>query len=357
MLSISLINKLREQNKFILGVCDQSQDSLEFLSSIGVDGVFSSRVSSEKLSSDIEEFLIQHDTSSVNQSPNSSELLSSLDDFEQANATFKVDQNRSNAICIVGCGGTGSTEVAISLSRRLVDSILIDLDFESPSVGPRTGLQVNPNLINAIEQASNEEIDEPLNIQRLTTNAVIVGVTHSSFARDIKTYELTALLEKINSHYSNSIIDLGNISPNCIFWELQQVAIRTCDSIVLVGESTPVGILRVLETLANIDSISKSLDTPLKVHIAINKVNKHSTPKREIICEFESIPLVHSILFLNDAKELYKNSWTSSTDCPKSWKINMEKLIFEIDAPRDTKTEEEPRTQQSIQRPKTKVGL
>ena len=356
-LSASLVNKLHKDNKLIFGVCDQSNDSLEFLASIGVDAVFSSRDSAEKLTTDIIQFLDQHIIVQSTPCANDQQYLSTLDSFEQPDKRFKINDARKNKIAVVGCGGTGATEISIALSSRLVDCVLVDFDFESPSVGPRAGLQVDPNLLSAIEESSTKAQEYALSVQRMPKNAAIVGVAHSSFAKDIKTYEVASLLESVESQYSNGVFDLGTISQNSTFWNLQQQILISSNSIVVVGEPTPVGILRVLETIASINSILLTLDSPLKVVVIINKVWKNLAQQNDILSELQTIPQISSIHFLGFSKDMYANSWKSETRCPKGWNSKIENIVFEIESNEIDLTEiKDANDSSKAQEPRTKVS-
>lgn|GEM_PF-4817371 len=357
-LNKNLVIKIHQQNKLIFGVCDNSENSLEFLSSVGVDGIFSSRDSAENLAERILEFLSKRNVAfTSNQSD--LDILSTLDSFEQSNQQHKIDADRINRICVIGSGGTGATEVSIALASRLVDCILVDLDFESPSIGPRAGLMVEPNLITAIEEANNLGPDKQLSIQRLPANAAIVGVSHSSFATDIRKHEITALIETLGNQYTNIVMDLGSISENSRFWKLQHQVLIGVDSVVLVGDPTPVGILRILESLVIIDSILKTLKDPTKVHVVVNKIAKNFPQRQDIVQELETFPQIDSIHFFNYTKDLYAHSWKAQTKSPRIWKSKVEELIFALE-PQIIKEElinDRTEVEDRIQQTKPKVAI
>lgn len=323
-LSSGLVKSLHDTHKIVIGVCDDSTSAREFLAEIGVDGIFSSRISAEELSSQIQLFLEKTTPDSFNEPS----ALSNLNNDCLADIS-KNDSESSNTktISVIGAGGSGSTELALVLTSRLIDSIVIDVDFEHPSLAPRAGLSIEPNMIGAIESAANDLDSFAKQTQRMRSNAAIVGTSHASFARDIRNYELEALSKALTLNYSNIIFDHGRITEDSTFFESHRFLLERSDVVLIVGESTPVGVLRILENVALLNSIMLELDRSFEICVVVNKCTKNQQATADVCNEISNIEQVSKVTTLPYASDCFRNSWQSTIGQPKSWKKSIDQLL------------------------------
>ncbi len=316
-LSAGLVRALHDSGHCVLGVCDDEQ-AREFLASINIDGVFSSRLSADELSSQIQEFL----TSTWNHTSVHNDFNES-----QLNAMVKTPvENTSDGLMfgVMGSGGVGATEISLVLASRLIDSVVVDTDFEHPSIAPRAGLDVNPHILDALESAHHNDVLDQT--QRIKNSAAIVGVSHASFARDIKNYEIDSLCNVLTRTYAHTVLDLGRMSEDSSFFSHTRTLIEKCDALILVTEPTPVGVLRLLENIALIHSLFKDADAPL-LSVVVNKCTKDRSMRIDIEQEIKTIEQVSHCSFLPYSRHIIENAWRSDITQPASWKKPMNELV------------------------------
>lgn len=332
-LSAGLVKQLHNSSKRIFGVCDDSSNGRNFLSELGVDGIFSSRISTEDLCLQIQEFL---DRSADAQESIDFDQLQNLE-IDQDSTMTKRQKVSSTTISVVGSGGTGCTEISLVLASRLIDSIVVDSNFENPSIAPRVGLSIEPHIIGAIESATNYREDLSKFAQRMKTTSVIVGISHSSFALNIKPYELEPFISELGNLFSNVVFDLGNISGNNIFSEINKTTLNKSDFIVLVGEPSPVGVLRILEKTAYLHSIATEYNSRFEIIVVINKCPKNANLISGIVAELTDIEQISNVFVLPFSSELLKQVWKSEVRQPRSWGKQIDKLLNRLSAePIDT---------------------
>ncbi|MFN8015654.1 MAG: hypothetical protein U0R17_03455 [Acidimicrobiia bacterium] len=314
-LNKGFVEDLHQQNKQVLCVSDLSNNSLEFSTSINVDAVFSSKISATELSHVIKEFLI---TSS--DTPN---ILESILD-EKSEPEIKGGR----CIAFLGSGGTGCSEISLSFSSRLIDALHIDCDFEHPSLAQRCGLEIEPNLIDAIEASINYPEELIGLTQKVNTLSVIPGIAHSSYAKNLKEYEIDIFINQIRRIYQNNIFDLGRISKHSLFFDYQKKIIEACDDIFITSVPTPNGILRTLE---KVDVISGIFSGEINRNISIilsglpKKVNLYS----DIENELKSYGQIANVYFLPTSDSIVDNIFRAKISEPKQWNKEINKILSE----------------------------
>ena len=157
-----------------------------------------------------------------------------------------------------------------------------------------------------------------------------MGVCHSSYSRDIQNYELEALNSGLYDLYTNIVFDLGRVTEDSNFYDRQRFILESSDVILITGEATPVGILRVLELVSMLFSISKETGARFSTLVAINRCKKDKKSTSEIRNELEDISQVDSVFTFLESSEFHDNSWNCNVSQPKVWKKEMDLLLKTI---------------------------
>lgn len=228
----------------------------------------------------------------------------------------------SNVTSVIGTGGSGASEIASVIATRLVDSVLIDVDFEHPSLAPRASLDIEPHIIDAIETAQNNKENFLDVVKRTGKFSAIVGLTHASLASDIRDYEMTSLLDESKKHFSNVILDCGNISPYSSFYYLYESLLQQTNTFVIVGDCTPHGVIRILETLVVVaefvNNVENDIHTP-QIEIIVNRAPKDKQLAQQITKEIEFCAMPCNITFIGDNKEINELSWRGDLNYSSKW--------------------------------------
>lgn len=321
-LSEGLVHTLHESKRVVIGVCEETKEARAFLASIGVDAIFSAQLASEKLCTEVKNLL-------SNETDLEKEFqYEAIENSEYVNKNTKKTFSTS----VIGTGGSGSTEIAIMLATRMTDSVIVDLDFEHPSIAPRLGLALEPNLLSAIEFAHTSNTELADQMQHFGSTAVITGATHPSFAQDIRNYELISFLLNLKSEFSNLVFDLGRISDYSQFFDHQQSTILDSDALILVGEPTPIGILRILETTALLSSILESLMIHPSIHVVLNKCPQTRDAVRDSVRELIHLDQISNVSALPFVKDYYVATWNNRIIQPRVWKKTLDSILLTLES-------------------------
>ena len=308
-LNRSMVERIHSRGSRVIGVSDGSNDANEFLSSIGVDAILDSKKDAKLI---CEEAIL---------------LLDTLNIQKESYIDLTAEEHIEQAFSLSG------SEMSTAISSRLIDSLLLDLDFEHPSIAPRANLYIEPHILDAIESAQNLKENFVDNINRLTKFSTIAGLTHSSMATDIRDYEITALIDESKSHFTNIILDCGTLQTHSRFDILQLAILKESDSIVIVGSCSPHGIIRVLETLViateYIQKCERDLDE-LNIEIIINNAEADDRLISQIKNEILYCGIDCDITFIQKNKAVWTLAWKGEFNYPKRWIRAFDNLIARI---------------------------
>ncbi|MDQ4131449.1 MAG: hypothetical protein M3133_10765, partial [Actinomycetota bacterium] len=207
-------------------------------------------------------------------------------------------------------GGVGGTEVAIGLaaelSRRGRRCVLIDGDEVAPSVAQRLGLPLHPNLrtaVDVVEHRSGDLLDALSGLPGAGAGAhTLCGLPNPRDWPEVRPSELLAVVEELTIRFehlvintSHAIEDLSGLGSPPRFG-LTRALLACADQIVVVGTSTPVGVARLLDWVADLRALAPR--TPL--HVTLNKAPNDGFKRRELnheICRTVSVPAVYFLPF------------------------------------------------------------
>lgn len=317
-LNAGLVRTLHSRGVKVIGVCEDSENARSFLASVGVDAVVASHLSAATITTHISDFL-SSEVKTVAQ--NSQEIDVSFENEFDA----EPEQMQSGQACaFIGAGGTGATEVALVTTSRLIDALIIDTDFEHPSLAARTNSPIEPHILDAIESAQNHPANFADCVQRMSSHSLIVGTSHASFSRDIRPDEIHTLLATSRNAYTNVVCDLGRVSEDSGFASITSSILDSMDTVFIIGESTPVGILRILESVAYVHS--QTADSNMRIGVIVNKCRKNKDVINQVRRELESIDQIDFLTFLSFEKDLELLSWKGKTSCPTSWNKSIESV-------------------------------
>ncbi len=201
-------------------------------------------------------------------------------------------------------GGVGGTEVAIGLAaelgRRGGRCVLIDGDEVAPSIAQRLGLPLHPNLrtaIDVVEHRSGDLVETLTDIVGTGTQA-LCGLANPRDWPEVRPSELLAVVEELAIRFdhlvvntSHAIEDLSGFGSPPRFG-LTRTLLACADQVVGVGASTPVGVARLLDWVADLRALAPR--TPL--HVALNKAPDGGFKRREFneeVCRTLPLPAVY----------------------------------------------------------------
>ncbi|MDP8962265.1 MAG: hypothetical protein M3N32_11710 [Actinomycetota bacterium] len=214
-------------------------------------------------------------------------------------------------------GGVGATEVAIGvaaeLGRRGQRCVLVDGDEVAPSIAQRLGLPLHPNVrtaIDVVEHRTGGLLETLADVPAAGTQA-LCGLPNPRDWPEVRASELLAVVEELAVRFehlvvntSHAIEDLSGLGGPPRFG-LTRALLACADQIVAVGGSTPVGVARLLDWVADLRALAPR--TPL--HVALNKAPDEGFKRSELNHEICRSVAVSAITFLPFDEKVEQASW------------------------------------------------
>jgi hypothetical protein len=168
----------------------------------------------------------------------------------------EIDSGQATSTLSIGVTGpsegVGMTEVAIALARALssrIGTALVDMDPVWPSVAQRLDLALHPNIRTAIDHAlhSPDRLGEA--IHEVDELRIVGGRADGGSGPQISRHETMALLDALGSTVDVAVADLGPLR------HVEGGLVREFDTVIVVGSGGPVGVARLIRTLADVRAV------------------------------------------------------------------------------------------------------
>ncbi|HEX6220927.1 MAG TPA: hypothetical protein VF115_07520 [Acidimicrobiia bacterium] len=198
--------------------------------------------------------------------------------------------------------GVGTTEVSIALARSLssrIGTVLVDMDPAWPSVAQRLDLRVHPNIRTAIDHAlhSPERLSEA--IHEIGALRVVGGRADGGSGSPITRHESTALLDALGTRAEVVVADMGPLR------RLEGGLIRDFDTVIVVGAGGPIGVARLIRTVADLLSIHQNQS----VLAVVNRPGRGAFRESEALDEIGSALPDLPVVTLPFDKKLAAAAW------------------------------------------------
>ncbi|HXV71016.1 MAG TPA: hypothetical protein VEB69_06385 [Acidimicrobiia bacterium] len=185
--------------------------------------------------------------------------------------------------------GVGMTEVGIALASALstrVSTALVDMDPVWPSVAQRLDLGLHPNIRTAIDHSLHNPDRLGEGIHEIGGLSVVGGRADGGSGSPVSRHESKSLIDALGSVADVVVADLGPVR------RLEGGLVREFDSVIVVGSGGPVGVARLIRTLADVTAIAA--DHP--VLAVVNQPGRGSFRLSETMSEianaFPGLPVV-----------------------------------------------------------------
>ncbi|MFZ0015562.1 MAG: hypothetical protein WAL25_15770 [Acidimicrobiia bacterium] len=188
------------------------------------------------------------------------------------------ESHESSTVSIAVTGpseGVGMTEVAISLASTLSErtgTVLVDLDPVWPSVAQRLDLSVHPNIRTAIDHALHnpDRLEEA--VHQVGAMRVVGGRADGVQGSAISRHEVLALVESLGPYVDVVVADLGPLR------QVDHGLIRDFDSVIVVGGGDPVGVARLIRTVADL----RAAQLRQSILAIVNMLGRNGYEKSEV---------------------------------------------------------------------------
>jgi MinD-like ATPase involved in chromosome partitioning or flagellar assembly len=176
-------------------------------------------------------------------------------------------------------GGAGATEVAVGLAGALRAqgnaTVLVDADEQAPAVAQRLGLALHPNIRTAVDavQHGTGDLGQTLMRHPGTGLEILCGLPNPRDWFELRAGEVAEVVLELSRTRPNVVInagprvdDLPDLGGPARFG-VTRAMLGISDLLVLVGVATPIGARRIVDWLADAQSLLSS--TP--VHLFVNQ--------------------------------------------------------------------------------------
>jgi MinD superfamily P-loop ATPase len=193
------------------------------------------------------------------------------------------------------------TEVAVALALSIgndLQAVLIDFDQRWPSLAQRLDLPVHPNIRTALDHALHriERLDEA--IHRLGDLMIVGGRADGGRGAEISRPDAMMLLDALGTRSDVIVADMGAFAGS-------SALVREFDTVILVGEGTPVGMSRLVKTAGTV----LAQHPGQSLLLVVNKVGPGSFRRSEILNEIgRMLPDVPAVVLPYD-KRLESAAW------------------------------------------------
>jgi MinD-like ATPase involved in chromosome partitioning or flagellar assembly len=194
---------------------------------------------------------------------------------------------------VASSGGAGATEVAVALAAacgaRGDATVVVDADDVSPSLAPRLGLPVYPNLraaVDAVEQRTGLLADLLVAVDAGGFWA-LPGIGSAANWGDLRPARTLEALRAITGMRRQVLVNVGHriedvpAPGGAARYGLARHVACTADAIVVVALPTPAGLARLFDWVADLRAFAA--DVPL--HVLCNRAPSSSFVRAEITAE------------------------------------------------------------------------
>lgn len=259
----------------------------------------------------------------------------------QGYAPVRHQSNGGSGTIIAVTGGSdspGRTECAVGIAQVLSQSaptVLVDLDEHSPSVARRLGYALAPNVLDALSVAQTGAPLAPVVGRRgdftgSVSFNVITGLANPNDWAQLR--EIGGLLSALRATWRWVVIDTGpscdpdQVPPGGARNGATRMAVRSADDVVAVCNSTPLGVLRLLDWA----TAAAELRRGRPFTVALNRAPRDSFQREQLISQVQgNLPrgtLSEFVLVAEDSR-VYRSLWDAAPAPPGPFVSSMEGLV------------------------------
>jgi MinD superfamily P-loop ATPase len=291
-LTPALVDDLHRHGRTVLGVWDRAEpESVALLNSVGVDGLVASDASPREIVAAIAALPGAADIQTV-----------SVDDLVEARGGRRV--------VVGGPSGAGSTEIAIALAGALHEigraPVLVDLDDVAPSVAPRLGLPLEPNLCSAVDAVEYHNGELRDSVARVGHFNVLAGVPAPSGWSHVRAPEVLRVVQALAREFDAVVLDVAASVGDRAQRGVARAVMADAEVLVGVASATPVGVTRFVAWLA--DVLPYAIGAEL--HIVVNRAPASAFRRGEIRTEILGCVQPEALVFVPGDRRVEDAAWS-----------------------------------------------
>lgn len=319
-LSPAFVDALHERGRTIVGVYDPTEPSArDRLSALGVD-------SSITADADVHDFVRAIETVT----PPSTRRGRSTE-----RGGPRSPPRTGRVVTVGGPAGSGATELAIGLAGAMAAKrrvLLVDADDVTPSVSPRLGLPIEPNLrsaIDAVEFGLGSLTRTLLPVPGVAFG-VLGGLPNVAAWAQVLPSEVIRVTEAVSRFADEVVVNVGHrledVGGGRGRYGISRALLSEADVAVAVGPATPVGVSRLLEWLA----AARVLAPSLPVVVAVNRAPRDRYRRAELVTEITRTFEPWALTFVPEDRRVHHAAWAGRTVPRGTFTRAVERLVREL---------------------------
>lgn len=304
-----LVEALHARGRRILGVVDPGEPGGRgFLAGLGVDATVDADATTGEL---VEALVGLGPARSAGADPRG--------------ATGRTDRSEPDhpRPCVVGGpAGAGSTEVAVQIAACLTARgervVLVDADDVAPSVAPRLGLPVEPSLRTAVDAVEHGlgDLDASLLPGPDGCFAVVAGLPSVTAWSQVRPGEVLDVLRTLARRF-RVVADTGSRLEDVgaggrARYGITRAVLAGAGSLVGVGAAGPVGVVRLLDWVAEV----RLLAPEVPLHLVLNRAPREPFKRAELEHEVVLAARPLTLDLLPHDRRVEAASWSGGLAAP-----------------------------------------
>lgn len=239
--------------------------------------------------------------------------------------TPDLETTREPHITVV-FGDDLATEVVLALAdvlaRRGANVVAADLDSLHPTLAQRLGLALVPNVLTALDAHTQRRglVEESL-VPTARGYLLLPGLPEAREWATVRSYEIADLIDTIARGATRTVVkldshleDLSGLSARPGRFDVSRALLARAADAVVLTESTPLGLARTLEWVAQARTLS---DAP--IHVAFGRAPTGVYRRGELSEELTRSFLPASISWLPDDERVTRAAWNGAIVPPGSF--------------------------------------
>lgn len=232
---------------------------------------------------------------------------------ESAVPPSSLAEDQANRLLVVV--GHKACEVAVNVAVALTPSsgsvALIDLDTVEPSVAQRLDLPLLPNVLTAADHLRNGRFGSASVRSHATGVDVIAGLANPREWDELSLADTIELIDGVREQYLASVAvvhhlleDLAPLSGLAGRFDVGRYTVEKADEVLIVGEQSPVGLTRLLGTIADVRGLTRA-----PVHVVVTDATPDGFRQAEFTREVERSFTPESLWFLPHDTRVSRAAW------------------------------------------------
>jgi hypothetical protein len=238
-------------------------------------------------------------------------------DVRAPNPVVDAAAARAPRIVVSGPAGAGASEIAIALAAAVHGAVLVDADDVAPSIAPRLGLDLEPNLRLAVDALEYDGAAPGDHLVALGAGArVLAGLPSAAAWSHVRPPEVLRLAERVAAldgvaavlvNVAGALEDLP-VAMARPRHALARAFAMEADALVAVGDASPVGVVRLLGWIAD----ARSLTPRAPLHVVVNRAPKDGFRRAEVVDEIRQSFGVASVHVVPQDRRVVAAAWNGT---------------------------------------------